>query len=51
MGNFDVDASTESSDWQLVLKLIADGGWVKLSGAYRLSTAPDTPTPSHSPGR
>jgi 2-pyrone-4,6-dicarboxylate lactonase len=23
-----------------VLKLIADGGWVKLSGAYRLSTAP-----------
>jgi 2-pyrone-4,6-dicarboxylate lactonase len=40
MGNFDVAAGTESPDWQLVLKLIADGGWVKLSGAYRLSTAP-----------
>ena len=40
MGNFDVDAGTESPDWQLLLKLIADGGWVKLSGAYRLSTAP-----------
>jgi 2-pyrone-4,6-dicarboxylate lactonase len=40
MGNFDVDAGTESPDWQLVVKLIADGGWVKLSGAYRLSTAP-----------
>ena len=38
MGNFDVDAGTESPDWQLVLKLIADGGWVKLSGEYRLST-------------
>jgi predicted TIM-barrel fold metal-dependent hydrolase len=38
MGNFDVDAGTDSADWQLVLKLIADGGWVKLSGAYRLST-------------
>ena len=38
MGNFDVDAGTGSPDWQLVLKLIADGGWVKLSGAYRLST-------------
>ncbi len=40
MGNFDVDAGTDSPDWQLVLKLIADGGWVKLSGAYRLSTTP-----------
>jgi 2-pyrone-4,6-dicarboxylate lactonase len=37
MGNFDVDAGTDSADWQLVLKLIADGGWVKLSGGYRLS--------------
>jgi predicted TIM-barrel fold metal-dependent hydrolase len=40
MGNFDAEAGTGSLDWQLVLKLIADGGWVKLSGAYRLSTAP-----------
>jgi predicted TIM-barrel fold metal-dependent hydrolase len=40
MSNFEVDAGIESPDWQLVLKLIADGGWVKLSGAFRLSTEP-----------
>jgi 2-pyrone-4,6-dicarboxylate lactonase len=36
----DVTAGTDSPEWQLVLKLVADGAWVKLSGAHRLSDPP-----------
>lgn len=36
----DVAAGTSSPDWQLTLKLVADGAWVKLSGANRLSDPP-----------
>jgi 2-pyrone-4,6-dicarboxylate lactonase len=38
----DVSAGTGSPEWQLVLKLVADGAWVKLSGANRLSDPPYT---------
>ena len=51
MGNFDAEAGTGSLDWQLVLKLIADGGWVKLSGDTGFRPRPDTPIPSRSPDR
>jgi predicted TIM-barrel fold metal-dependent hydrolase len=36
----DVAAGTGSPDWRLVLKLVANGAWVKLSGANRLSDPP-----------
>jgi 2-pyrone-4,6-dicarboxylate lactonase len=36
----DVTAGTGSPEWQLVLKLVADGAWVKLSGANRLADPP-----------
>jgi len=40
MGHFDVNAGTGDAGWRLVLALVADGAWTKLSGAYRISTAP-----------
>jgi predicted TIM-barrel fold metal-dependent hydrolase len=40
MGDFDASAGTGAPDWQLILGLVRDGGWVKLSGAYRLAEPP-----------
>jgi 2-pyrone-4,6-dicarboxylate lactonase len=40
VGDFDVSAGTRSPDWQLILALVRDGGWVKLSGAYLLAEPP-----------
>lgn len=40
MGDFVVEAGTTADDWQLMLSLMADGAWVKLSGGFRLSTDP-----------
>jgi 2-pyrone-4,6-dicarboxylate lactonase len=40
MGDFDASAGTGSPDWQLILGLVRDGAWVKLSGAYRLADPP-----------
>lgn len=36
----DIAAGTGSPGWKLVLKLMADGAWAKLSGANRLSDPP-----------
>jgi 2-pyrone-4,6-dicarboxylate lactonase len=38
--NADIAAGTGSPEWKLVLKLMADGAWVKLSGANRLAYPP-----------
>jgi len=40
MGFFDVHAGIESPPWKQLLKLAADGAWVKLDGVYRLSQTP-----------
>jgi predicted TIM-barrel fold metal-dependent hydrolase len=40
----DVSAGTGSAEWKLVLELMADGAWVKLSGANRLADPPYTGT-------
>ena len=40
MGHFDVDAGPQAPGWKLMMQLVADGAWVKLSGAYRLSKTP-----------
>jgi 2-pyrone-4,6-dicarboxylate lactonase len=40
MGHFAVSDGLESAGMQLMLKLMADGAWVKLSGGYRVSDAP-----------
>jgi predicted TIM-barrel fold metal-dependent hydrolase len=40
MGFFDVHAGIESPAWKQLLKLAADGAWVKLDGVYRLSQTP-----------
>jgi 2-pyrone-4,6-dicarboxylate lactonase len=40
MGDFDASAGAGSPDWQLILGLVRDGAWVKLSGAYRLTDPP-----------
>jgi 2-pyrone-4,6-dicarboxylate lactonase len=40
MGFFDVDAGIDSPGWKQLLKLAADGAWVKLDGVYRLSKTP-----------
>jgi predicted TIM-barrel fold metal-dependent hydrolase len=40
MGHFAVSDGLQSAGMQLMLKLMADGAWVKLSGAYRVSDAP-----------
>ena len=40
MGDFDAGAGTKSPGWQLILGLVRDGAWVKLSGAYRLAEPP-----------
>jgi predicted TIM-barrel fold metal-dependent hydrolase len=40
MGDFTVDADTGADDWQLMLSLMRDGAWVKLSGAFRMSNDP-----------
>ena len=37
MGDFDVADGLDSPGWQLMLSLMADGAWTKLSGAFRLS--------------
>lgn len=37
MGHFPADLGTASPGFQSLLSLVRDGGWVKLSGAYRLS--------------
>lgn len=44
MGDPDVTAGTGSPDWDLILGLVRDGAWVKLSGAYRLAEPPYTGT-------
>ncbi len=41
MGNFQAADGLASEAAQTVLGLVRDGGWVKLSGAFRLSSAPD----------
>jgi 2-pyrone-4,6-dicarboxylate lactonase len=40
MGDFDTEAGTGADDWQLMLSLMRDGAWVKLSGAFRMSKDP-----------
>jgi 2-pyrone-4,6-dicarboxylate lactonase len=40
----EVAAGIGSPEWKFVLDLMADGAWVKLSGAYRLSNPPYTST-------
>jgi len=40
IGYFDVNEGAESPGWKQLLKLAADGGWVKLDGVYRLSKMP-----------
>jgi 2-pyrone-4,6-dicarboxylate lactonase len=40
----DIAAGTGAPGWKLVLQLMADGAWVKLSGANRLSDPPYTDT-------
>jgi 2-pyrone-4,6-dicarboxylate lactonase len=40
MGDFKVADGLDSPDWKLMLSLMADGAWTKLSGAYRLSETP-----------
>jgi predicted TIM-barrel fold metal-dependent hydrolase len=37
MGDFDVAAGTGAPAWQTMLRLMSEGGWTKLSGAFRLS--------------
>jgi 2-pyrone-4,6-dicarboxylate lactonase len=37
MGAPDVQAGLDSPGWKLMLKLMGDGAWTKLSGAFRLS--------------
>jgi 2-pyrone-4,6-dicarboxylate lactonase len=44
LGDPDIPAGTGSPEWKLVLELMADGAWVKLSGANRLSDPPYTGT-------
>lgn len=41
MGNFHPADGLESEAAKTVLGLVRDGGWVKLSGAFRLSSQPD----------
>ncbi|MFI6369163.1 amidohydrolase family protein [Nocardia sp. NPDC050630] len=40
MGDFDVSRGITAPDWRILLGLMADGAWAKLSGAYRLSDVP-----------
>lgn len=40
MGWFDAEAGVDASGWQQLLKLLADGAWVKLDGVYRVSKTP-----------
>lgn len=40
MAHVDVSAGTADPDWRVVLDLVADGAWIKLTGAYRLSSSP-----------
>ncbi len=40
MGHFPAADGVASPDFQELLRLVADGAWVKLSGAYRLSAPP-----------
>jgi 2-pyrone-4,6-dicarboxylate lactonase len=42
LGAPDVAAGTQSPGWRLVRDLVADGAWVKLSGANRLAEPPYT---------
>ena len=41
MGDFDVERGTDAPDWRLMLRLMSDGAWTKLSGAFRMSKRPD----------
>ena len=41
MGDFDVERGVDAPDWRLMLKLMSDGAWTKLSGAFRMSRMPD----------
>jgi 2-pyrone-4,6-dicarboxylate lactonase len=41
MGAFVVEAGTGADDWQLMLSLMADGAWAKLSGGFRMSRNSD----------
>jgi 2-pyrone-4,6-dicarboxylate lactonase len=40
MGDVDIERGRTASDWRFLLDLVADGAWVKLSGAFRLSRVP-----------
>jgi 2-pyrone-4,6-dicarboxylate lactonase len=40
MGDFDVETGPDSPGWKLMLGLMGDGAWTKLSGGFRLSTGP-----------
>lgn len=40
LGYYDVDKGVDAPGWQQLLKLVADGAWVKLDGIYRLSKTP-----------
>jgi 2-pyrone-4,6-dicarboxylate lactonase len=44
MGHFDVSQGVSGAGWQLMLSLMADGGWTKLSGTFRVSDPPYTDT-------
>ncbi|MFC9839493.1 amidohydrolase family protein [Rhodococcus sp. NPDC127530] len=41
MGDFDVTAGVDAPAWTLFLKLMADGAWTKLSGAFRMARTAD----------
>lgn len=40
MGHFSVSEGAESASMRLMIGLVSDGAWVKLSGAFRISTTP-----------
>jgi 2-pyrone-4,6-dicarboxylate lactonase len=40
MGHFQVSDPVDGRKWQLMLRLMANGAWTKLSGAYRLDSPP-----------
>jgi 2-pyrone-4,6-dicarboxylate lactonase len=40
MGDFVVEAGTGADDWRLMLALVGDGAWVKLSGGFRMAKDP-----------
>ena len=40
LGDVDVGGGLDQPGWKLLVDLVRDGVWMKLSGAFRLSTAP-----------